>query len=139
MPPRSLFSTMISAAVLAATFAAGPALAAKQMPEAADQTLGTALLSARLDSYGNLHGGAGVTGVAHPSTGVYIVTFSRSVVDCAYSGTAGFWAPVSAPDAFGHVSVQPYDGNANSVIVGRGNAAGLSADGSFHLLVLCTN
>lgn len=124
---------------LAAVLTANPALAGKQAPEAADKTLGTALMSARLDSFGNLHGGAGVTGVAHPSTGVYIVTFSRSVVDCAYSGTAGFWAPLSAPDAFGHVSVQPYDGNANSVIVGRGNAAGLAADGGFHLLVLCAN
>ena len=73
------------AAVLAATGA--PALAGSAR-EAADKSLGMAIMTAVVDEEGNLIRGHGATGSAYNATSkFYIVTFARPVTRCVSLAT----------------------------------------------------
>ncbi len=58
-------------------------------PEAADQALGTALMSATVLSDGTLLRGGGVVSSTRTSTGFYLVNFVRSVADCTCTASFG--------------------------------------------------
>ncbi|MBN1528914.1 MAG: hypothetical protein JW895_07630 [Thermoleophilaceae bacterium] len=109
-----------------------------------ESTLGTvpqatgAQLQAVVNAQGQLVAGRGVAsnGVAHTvGTGVYQVTFDRSVAACAYSGmlvdSAGGTPPV------GLIGAATIAANPNAVQVGTADADGTAADRPFHIVLSC--
>ena len=88
-------------AVLAAGLTVVPALAGKApkaaSPEAADRTLGMALLGARIDAGGDLTRSAGVVRAQRNGEGKYGVVFVRDVSTCftavtpVLTGSAGYF------------------------------------------------
>ena len=54
-------------------------------PAAADQALGMAIMSAVVNSAGNLMRGSGAVSSVRNGVGYYVVTFERSVHDCTIS------------------------------------------------------
>jgi hypothetical protein len=98
---------------------------------------GMSLLSASVGVTGTLINGAGAVSAARQSTGIYTITFNRSVVGCGYAATAGPSIPLAAPDATAQMSISPLEGDSASVIVRRDNASGIHTDGYFHVTVFC--
>jgi hypothetical protein len=91
-----------------------------------------------VNAQGQLVAGRGVAanGVAHTtSTGVYQVTFDRSVAACAYSGmlvdSSGGAPPV------GLIGAATIAANPNAIQVGTADADGTAADRPFHVVVSC--
>jgi len=68
---------LVSAFVLASALATTPAWAGP-----GDNTLGVALMSARVAADGTLSDGAGAVSVTNNAAGQYIVTFTRNVAGC---------------------------------------------------------
>ena len=104
-------------------------------PVSADSR-GMALLHAHVSSFGDFSG-MGVFGVDHRATGVYAVTFNRSVFGCGYAATAGVSTPVAAAATTAQLSISPLAGDSASVIVRRDNASGVATNGNFHVTVIC--
>ncbi|MEJ8571346.1 hypothetical protein [Microbaculum marinum] len=136
---------LLSLAV-AATLAASPAAAkmeegepgyvAPPAPEAADKTLGMALMSASVIAGCDQSRGAGLEGIEDISAGVCNVTFNRNVRDCtivtgvgAFSGTV-----VDGHAQFNYISGAEND---NIIQVETRNNANNPADISFHVIVFC--
>jgi hypothetical protein len=115
------------------------ALTAAPASQAADQTLGMAIMSAHVDYYGILKGGAGAVGASKQTNGQYFVAFNRSVEGCTYIGAVsgptaanyiGFAIPVGKVGTFNgaaHYGVQVDTSDHNTLITDR----------PFHLLVFC--
>ena len=98
---------------------------------APDDTLGMAILAARVNSDGTLASGSGATGAFKDSPGSYRVDFDRDVSGCYFSANnSGYSAsPLYAVTL-------PFPAVANRVWVLLYNNDGF-ADGSFYLLVYC--
>jgi hypothetical protein len=83
---------------------------------------------------------SGATGVTRVSAGVYSVTFSAPVANCAYVATPGDPGTASAVPPLA-TAVSGLGGNPNGVIVKiariSGTSAGEPVDTSFHLAVIC--
>jgi hypothetical protein len=89
-------------------------------------------LLARVSAAGALISGSGVASVSHPVTGIYEVTFTSNVSNCAYVATTAN-ASAQALTVFtagGHM-------NANGVYVETKNQGGGLTDGPFELVVDC--
>jgi hypothetical protein len=130
---------VILPAALAVALSVTPALA--QTPQAADQTLGMALLSAAVRTDGTLMRGAGVTSVVREAVGLYTVTFNRSLTACMCVASIGSFfdndivgpspnnnATATCPTANGNATASVRTGNAN---------ANTQNDLPFHLIVFC--
>lgn len=119
----ALFTTLgILLASLAGSLRAAP-----------DQTLGMAMMSARVSSTGNLNGGAGAASVtrAGPS-GQYSVTFSRAIYP-GCSATASISGSGPTGDR-GMIVVRRY---INNYLVKTYNHQGTLEDRPFAMLVFC--
>lgn len=139
-PLPKVVPAALAAAFLAALPVAGPALAQQARPaaagEAADKTLGAAIMSASVDSGGTLvHGSGAVSARKEPLLGpnAYVVEFSRNVDvgRCALSATAidfhadkHFVATARASGAV--VAVRIFEGG-----------TGAAGAAPFHLIVVC--
>jgi hypothetical protein len=109
-----------------------------------ESTLGTvpqatgARLQAVVNAQGQLVAGRGVAanGVAHTTgTGVYQLTFDRSMAACAYSGmlvdSSGGAPPV------GLIGAATVAANPNAIQVATADADGTAADRPFHVVLSC--
>ncbi|MGA7872508.1 MAG: hypothetical protein WCA22_16600 [Candidatus Binatus sp.] len=79
-----------------------------------------------------------VEGDSHVTdSGIYEVNFGKDVSKCAYQATLGGTGTVAAPA--GEITVTgDTDGDSpDDVTVSTFSAAGVAADGSFHLTVTC--
>lgn len=121
-----IFTLALSAAIAGPL----PAAHAGPDPEAADRSLGPALMSAFVDTDGTLLRGAGAVSASHDSvSGSYKVTFARSLHGCVGSVTPWFENTIAASrlglnrDAIAFVLLQ--------------SPAGVSRQGPFQLLVFC--
>ncbi len=87
-------------------------------------------LWAIVNASGTTSGGAGLTGSARLSAGLYEVVFDRDVTACSYQATMSLNQ--------GEVVARPRPGVPNGVQVGTFNSAGTTAaDRAFHLAVFC--
>lgn len=122
---------------LASALFAGPAFAqSSPAPEAADKTLGMALMSAIVNRDGVLVGGSGVVSVQFDLDKMrYEVAFERDVSGCAHVATVG------EPDK------DAWDGYATTTrditLGGKGVSVATILNGNltklpFHLIVFCT-
>jgi hypothetical protein len=103
--------------------------------EAADGTLGMALMAASVNANATLAHGSGVASTTKlGGNGLYQVTFDRDVSLCTYVATIG---PANTSSAEGQIDVALRAGNSSAVFVNTHNAAGSSTDQPFHLLVFC--
>lgn len=111
-------------------FAAGFLAAAPPETQAApDNTLGMAILSARVSAAGALIAGSGTTGtVAKTGNGAYHVEFDRDVTTCFY---------LASLNGGGQVLTQPSGTGNTRVGVGTQNSSGAFTDAEFYLLVYC--
>jgi hypothetical protein len=102
---------------------------------APDNTLGMAILSAVVDTNGNLVSGSGVAD-SELISGVYYVTFERAVTSCAYLATVGL--PVGGFSQVGY-TVQTTRNVANDRVVNVliKNTGDISVTRAFNLLVFC--
>jgi hypothetical protein len=101
-------------------------------PPAADQTLGPAILSAKVSSDGSLVGDSGASSVQKNGTGDYRVFFVRDVRNCTQ--VASGWGPAMAL-----VYGTEGGGPGNFVDVTTVNTGGGLSDQSFQLIVFCTS
>lgn len=92
-------------------------------------------LTAVVGSNGSLARSQGVTSATQLGTGLYEVIFNQAVTGCTYAATLGNTAG-GGPSA-GEIGVASRDGNANGVGVVTRTSAGVTADRSFHLVVVC--
>ena len=131
MPPvwKNLRTTTGAALVLLLQAASAQSAGA---PPAADQTLGPAILSAKVSSDGSLVGGSGATSVQKNGTGDYRVFFVREVRSCTQ--VASGWGPAMAL-----VYGTEGGGPGNFVDVTTVNTDGGLSDQSFQLIVFCTS
>lgn len=127
----------VSTLGLAVLVAAVPASAKNAAPEATDNTLGMALLSAAVDQNGTLYQNSGAVSATKVDTGLYSVTFNRSVVGCSIAGTLGSPIPLGAPDAVGQMNVTPLDSAADTIRVRTSNATGIGTNKNFHVILFC--
>lgn len=104
-------------------------------PEAADMTLGMALMWARLNSSGALPGGAGGINTLRDGTGVYRVFFARPIVPSDRAVIVSLSTVSSASIAKATWLSSADD---NDVIIRAFNTAGAPTDGDPFLLVYCT-
>jgi hypothetical protein len=88
-----------------------------------------------VDSTGVLVRGDEAASVGHPSTGNYIVLFTRNIRHCAYVATVG--APDNAKPPLGIAAVASEAANANAVHVRTWGVEGTLRDRPFHLAVIC--
>ncbi|MEJ8570517.1 hypothetical protein [Microbaculum marinum] len=134
----------ITALALAAILAASPAAAQKddgrgpartRAPEAADQTLGMALMSANV-SYGCNHGyGSGLIGLNSPGAGACVVTFDRDIRRCTAVASLGL--SLMASTAPGSILAYVSADHGDAVIVETRDVNGDYADYAFSALVFC--
>ena len=98
------------------------------MPEAADNTLGMAIMSAVVQSNGTAFSKAGVGSVAKPDTGSYFLDFVRPVTDCTPMVSA-------TPSAYASwfITLDP----PNRIEVNTYDAAGALTDKYFSIIVFC--
>lgn len=120
-------------AILAAASAAEARAPAK---EAADQTLGMAILSASVAGDGSRVRDAGVTVVERVSLGTFRVTFERSIATCTCTANAGANSLDAALYGVTAVANCPYY-DAASARINTTGAAGALVDAPFHVLVFC--
>lgn len=105
--------------------------------EAADQSLGMAIMSATVEGDGTLRGIAGVVGAAKVSTGNYTIRFVRSVAGCMCVGSPGT-SDGSAIHTSGALAITvncPFGDPENVRVWSR--IGGADADFPFHLIVFC--
>jgi hypothetical protein len=93
-------------------------------------------LTAAVESNGTLVRGFGVVSAQKLQTGIYFVTFDRSVADCIYVATIGtpgnqFLMPT------GQTTVAGVAGFPNSIDVTTHDSAGNFSDRGFHVAVHC--
>lgn len=96
---------------------------------AADQSLGMAILGARVGRDGSLAIAAGATSAIRRQAGVYTVRFDRNVSGCIYSTSNNDTTDRS-------FSVGPSTSDVNSVYINVSTSSGF-VDGSFYLTVFC--
>jgi hypothetical protein len=125
---RFLLALVLAAAI-------GGILWAGSTAAAPDQTLGAALMSAVVDADGTLVRGGGATSVMRVANGTYVVTFSRSVVECTYVASLGLTGTNNIPPS-GSASVVARV--PNIVLVVTTDSTGSNVDTAFHLIVFCT-
>lgn len=98
-------------------------------------------LFAHVSSSGALAENGGVTGVAHPSTGQYTVTFNRSLRGCVAVATVGFGFGPGVIGAGGTAQARMnMNGDPASVgvtVYRRGFTFNDVEDSDFHLVVAC--
>jgi hypothetical protein len=115
--------------LVTAAFIAGGLLAVPHDSRAAaDNTLGMALMAARVDADGTLLAGSGVTGVIYLGGGQYEIDFDRDVSKCFYSVTAYFPRLLEA---------EPRTINVKGVFVLIENNSQTAVDTRFDLTVFC--
>jgi hypothetical protein len=140
------FRKAILATAIAGALSMTPAMvqtAASQpgAPQAADGTLGVALMAAVICSGGGLVRGTGVVSQGRTLNGIYYVVFERSVADCSYVATAASATPTLPPVTFppnAVASVSPVVGNAARVnVIMRSNSTSSLVNAAFHLFVFC--
>ncbi len=135
----NLFSLAVTLACAAAVTVAAPvtsaqaAKAAKVAPEAADQTLGMALMGAAVRGNGTLYEGVGVVSATRSGTGAYRVTFQRDIRGCILNATAALFPGDSSTGAFASASY--YSQTTVSVLMR--NPSGTFVDHSIQLMVFC--
>lgn len=120
-----------SSAVVLAAFASA-VVTSWPVAAAPDNTLGVALMSARVDSDGTTLASSGATGVTHPGGGQYVVEFDRDVASCIYS--------VKPFNNLRGASVLPAAASGSAVAVTIWGISGISfapTDGEFDLIVYC--
>lgn len=124
---------VLSATIIAGGFLAGGALAARHRSggEAADNTLGVALLSAAVLGDGTLFQGAGALSVVANGSGNYRVKFVRDLVGCT--------AVASSRTNTGLVQAADLSVSDDEIQVWTTDFSGVPGDRSFSLLVFCTN
>lgn len=137
---RVLSRTTIPAALalLMLSAAAAPANAAgkTRTPEAADRTLGFALMSAVVSETGTLLRGSGVKSVKKlEGSGSYEVIFERNVRACTY--VASLTDEEFDSTQGGTAGSAPRGTNAAGVYVDTRNGAGVFTDLPFSLIVFC--
>ena len=135
MSHKQTFAAFAAVLTLAASVAAGAALAQPPRPmpaaapQAADQTLGIAIMSAFVSSTGELVEGAGVVSSVRNTAGRYTVKFNRALAGCV--STATLWG-----NAYSIIAVYP---QGDTVNVGANNPAnGNPTDENFQLIVFCS-
>jgi hypothetical protein len=131
MPARIVRIPVLVSLLTGALAAPAPA----QSPQAADQTLGMAILSATVRNDGVLVRVAGAASVVRPATGIYDVTFQRDVANCSCVASAGEFA-VGLSD-LGVIATANCPHAANVVRVRTTDHAGTSSNRNFHLIVFC--
>lgn len=138
MPAKSARRAAAALAVLGGLgilAAAEPAMGGRRAPapEAADQTLGMAIMSASADADGTLLGSAGVARLEKSGV-VYIVDFARSIVGCARVANIGL---PTAQVASGSITTSGDSEVPNRLYVTPREADGTLAAKPFHLIVFC--
>jgi hypothetical protein len=121
----------------AITIAAFLAPAAAQTPQAADQTLGMALLSATVAADGTLVASAGATAAVRNVAGDYTVTFGRSLAGCSCTASIGRANATTVVGSSGITANCPRDApqpNDAGVIITQ---SGVATDTPFHLIAFC--
>jgi hypothetical protein len=137
MQLRLVVSLLIVAATLAAAFAAGSALAARDRPnaEAADKTLGMAIMAANVNYFdGSLARSSGVVSSTRLVEGRYRVTFARDISQCylvatTYDAGVGRGFAITWLQSEDHVDIVTCD-----PAVG---CNGSPADHSFQVIAFC--
>jgi hypothetical protein len=107
-----------------------PALA--QSPQAADQTLGMAILSGVVSSNGTLMYGDGATSAERTSVGTYQVTFNRTVARCTPVASGNNNAILRV----GLQSTPGFPGDNKQAVLAE-DAAGNPKDATFALIIFC--
>ena len=131
---------------LAGLIAAGPAFALDEdargykhtpAPEAADQTLGMAVMSIAVLSGCSTFRGAGATGASKQADGICHVSFSRNIRDCVLVSSIGAFG--STVGTLGSTQMDYIAGaaNDNTVRIETFNTSGTLVDTSFHVLAFC--
>ena len=138
MPARSARRAAAALAVLGGLWilaAAEPAMGSRRAPapEAADQTLGMAIMSASVDADGTLLGGAGVTRLVN-SGGSYALDFARSIAGCARVANIGL---PTAQVGSGSITTSGDAEIPDRLFVNTRDANGSLAAQPFHLIVFC--
>jgi hypothetical protein len=118
-------------------FLAGVAIAAgllslvpapRSASAAPDNTLGMAIMAARVKSNGTLDAGSGTTGtILKTGTGAYVIAFDRNVEACFHTASL-----TNIPG-----QVLTLTASDNSVAVGTQDSSGTFVDAAFSLLVYC--
>ena len=126
---------------LATALAAPPAFAqaAKSAPEAADMTLGMALMSAIVDAEGNLVSGAGAVSARKVNDqGFFEVFFQRTVGNCTSVASVGGASYVST---IGHGMAETYNvaniGGGTGITVLTRDQSGVPVKRDFQVIVFC--
>lgn len=98
-------------------------------------------LFASVGSDGNLVYGSGAITATRSSTGIYVVTFNRSLTGCVSIATPGFGVPANEhgllPADTAGARVQGVSGDAPKLQVTIGKAGGQIEDSAFQLAVFC--
>lgn len=131
--PGALLAALAGLAVLAAASAAE---ARAPAPEAADKTLGMAILSASVAGDGSRVRDAGVAAVERVSLGTFRVTFERSIATCTCTASAGANDVNAALYGLTAAANCPYFA-ADSARINIANSGGQLVDAPFHVLVFC--
>lgn len=114
---------------LAAALSAASPAAAATPNVAPDQSLGMAILGARVNRDGSLAVAAGATSAIRRQAGVYTVRFDRNVSACIYSTSNNDITDKS-------FSVGPSTSDVNGIYINVSTSGGF-VDGSFYLTVFC--
>jgi hypothetical protein len=130
------------ALALACICAAGAASAANSGPQApqaqqtGDDYYGIALMSARIQAYGNAVSRIGVVAGEKKYTGVYEIEFERDVASCAYSVTPTI-AISTDPLIYATATAAPIAQKPRFVQVQIYNSAAKYINHDFHIIVFC--
>jgi len=124
-------SKFLSVPALVVILAASPAA----LEAAPDQTLGMALMAAKVNASGNLLRGVGAVSAEKISTGTYRVIFSRDIYpNCMYVATVTAVGPTGT---FGFVDIDETIGNVKSILVYTRAPNNTVDDRGFDVFVLC--
>lgn len=139
-PPRAHRRAPLLAALagLALLTGASAAEAGAGSREAADKTLGMAILSASVAGDGSRVRDAGVTAIERVSLGTYKVTFARPIATCTCTASAGANSVDAALYGVTASANCPYYA-ADSARINIANSGGMLVDAPFHVLVFCPN
>jgi hypothetical protein len=118
MNHAKLFLTSLA---IAAAMTAGVA-------QAAVETKAKAVYYGNINADSTINGSAGITGVAHPAMGEYLINFTAAVNHCA--------ATVSFQNGFGFETVRPLSTNQLQVYLYTSDGSS-TVDEPFNIVVAC--
>jgi len=107
------------------------------LPEAADKTLGVAMMSISVLSGCTTYRGAGATGVNKQNTGICQVSFDRDIRDCVVVSSIGAYSSTVATLGSTQMDYVSGANNGNKARIETFNTSGTLVDTSFHVLVFC--